>query len=80
MNRKSYKFKVKSKKRRQIVTEKRERAEKMKGTRVTTTLISMVFTRMPKRCRGMTTWIKMQKKRDKRSKVEKEEVTPKRRV
>jgi len=62
------------------MTEKRERAEKMKATRVTTTLISMVFTRMPKRCQDMTTWIKMQKKRDKRSKVEKEEVTPKRRV
>ena len=62
------------------MTEKRERAEKMKGTRVITTLLSMVFTRMPKRCQDMTTWIKMQKKRDKRSKVEKEEVTPKRRV
>ena len=62
------------------MTEKKERAEKMKGMIVTTTLISMVFTRTPKRCRDTTTWIKMQKKRDKRSKVEKEEVTPKRRV
>ena len=62
------------------MTEKKERAGKTMAMRVTTTLISMVFTRMPKRCQDMTTWIKMQKKRDKRNKVEKEEVTPKRRV
>jgi hypothetical protein len=60
--------------------EKKERAEMMKGMRVTITLTLTVFKRVPKRCRVMTTWIKMLKKRDKKSKVEKEEVTLRRRM
>jgi hypothetical protein len=57
---------------------KKEKVEKTKLMKVTITLTLMVSIRTPKRCRDMTTWIKMQKKRVKKSKVVKEEVTPKR--
>jgi hypothetical protein len=48
--------------------------------RVTTTLISMVFIRVPKRCQGMTMWIKMLKRKVKKNKVVKEELILKRRL
>lgn len=62
------------------MTEKRERAEKTMAMRVTTTLISMVFIRVPKRCLGMMMWIRMLKRKVKKSRVEKEELILKRRV
>ena len=60
--------------------EKKERAGKTMAMRVTTTLISMVFIRVPKRCQGMTMWIKMLKRKVKKNRVEKEELILKRRV
>ena len=71
-------FRVKSKRRRQIMKETKERAERMKAMKVITTLILMVFTKMPKRCRVMMMWIRTPKKMCKKSKEEKEEVIHKR--
>jgi len=62
------------------MTEKRERAEKTMAMRVTTTLISTVFIRVPKRCRDMTMWIRMLKRKVKKNRVEKEELILKRTV
>jgi hypothetical protein len=58
---------------------KKERAERMMPMRVTITLTLMVFIRMPKRCRVMTMWTRMQRKTGKKSRVEKEGLTLKRR-
>jgi hypothetical protein len=58
---------------------KKERAERTMPMRVTITLTLMVFIRMLKRCRVMTTWTRMRKKKGKKSRVEKGELTLKRR-
>ncbi len=58
---------------------KKERAERTMPMRVTITLTLMVFIRTLKRCRVMTTWTRMPKKTGKKSRVEKGELTLKRR-